>query len=163
MYTTAQQLLDRFDATRLAQLAAPNDTEVTADLFALTITVGDRSAYSPADIAKADAALARLSASIVRADKLIDSYIEKHRTLPLDQAVIDDSPLPTFSMDLAIYDLSGAHTTEDEERRRNEAVMWLRDFARGINTLGEQDDTAGGGKNHIVKSGVSNNFDWCAY
>jgi phage gp36-like protein len=164
MYATAQQFLNRFDSTRLAQLAAPGDSEVDGILFALTIANGDRSAYDADVIAKADAALVRLNSSIESADRIINSYIKQHWPLPLDQALIDTSPLPTCCMDLTVYDLSGTTTTEDEERRRNEAIALLRDISTGKASLGEQQGTAVASQNsYIVKNGCSKEIDYSEY
>ncbi len=81
----------------------------------------------------------RVSAAIANADAEINSYCGMKHSVPF-------SPVPptikAASVDIAIFNLrsrrSGASDTAEHERYR-ERIAWLKDVAKGIATLGEDD------------------------
>lgn len=77
--------------------------------------------------------------AIADADAEIDSYCGSRYTMPL-------SPVPViirkFSVDMAIYNLFSRRSLkvpDDRQKRYDNAIRFLRDLAKGINTLGGDD------------------------
>ncbi len=137
-YATPQNLLDWFDAQELAQLATPKRYPVIdAVLLELTVSGGDRSAYTAQEIEAADAALASIAGALDASDAIIDSYVGKRYQLPLSQTQIDASPLPRYSGDLARYQLTDDQEVETITKRYDRALRWLRDLANGSASIGE--------------------------
>lgn len=160
MYATETQLLDLFGDTEMALLAAPEDAAVDGVLLRLTVEGGDRSAYSAGDIALADKAALRLTSAIADADRQINSYLSPRYTLPLGAALVDDSPLPSTSADLARHKLMDNRATEEVENRKNDAIRWLRDVSMNKASLGEQDTAVASQQGRMVaRQGVSA-YDW---
>lgn len=82
-YVSHLQLAERPGARELAQVASPDHAAVVADeLMDATLRGGDRSAWSAAEQAAADAALARIDEIVAQADSLIDGFLVK-RGYPL--------------------------------------------------------------------------------
>ena len=131
-YCTAAQLLDRYGAKELAEIATPDDLAVVSGpLMRLTVAGGDRSAHGADETAAADAALARIGAAIDQAGRLIDSYLGGRYALPLDGAVVAASPLPAGCGDLARETLHDDRLPEIVARRADAVRRWLRDLADG--------------------------------
>jgi len=163
MYTTALQLLDLFGDLEMAQLAAPKSSAVDGVLLRLTLENGDRSAYSAADIAAADAAEVRLDNIVAEASLEADSYLAPRYALPLSQALINGSALPRKTADIARYLLMDNRSTEEIEKRYNSAIKWLRDISMNKASLGEQDTgvTSQPGR-MVARQGVSGT-DWSTF
>lgn len=138
-YTTPLNVLNKFGDTEIALIAAAEKPNVNGVLLRLTITAGNRSAYSAQDIADADQALVKIQNVIASAERLIDSYISPRYTLPLEQTFIDQSSLPEFCNDMVRYKLMDDRTTDEVDKRYLEATRWLRDVAQNRASLGAQD------------------------
>lgn len=139
-YITAQKLVDRFSADRVAQLADDSTGGlVDGALLQLTIDGGDRSAYSAADIAAADAALVTINAAIVDGESLINSYLSPRYSLPLDATLIGNSNLEKRCADIVRYQLMDEMASEEVENRYKDSLKWLRDIAMNKASLGESD------------------------
>lgn len=116
-YATQQDIIDR------------------VGLDALT-AVADRDGSGAAETEAVDAALDDASADI-------DSYVAVRYPLPLTST---PATLKRVCVDIAMYHLSGNRTTEEVERRYNNALAWLRDLAAGRASLGNDPaETSGGG------------------
>lgn len=72
-----------------------------------------------------------VEAALADASSLCDSYVS--RWLPLSEP---PKALVTAVLDLAVYQLAGNRSTEDERRRYEDALRWLRDVSVGRATLG---------------------------
>ncbi|OOZ41664.1 hypothetical protein BOW53_03015 [Solemya pervernicosa gill symbiont] len=137
MYSTASSLINRFDATEVAQFATPKRYPVVdALLLELTAESGDRSAYAAEDIEAADAALVNINQALETASQTIDSYLGKRHTLPLSASQISSSPLPGYCEDIARYLLNDDQELEKVTKRHDRALRWLRDLADGKASLG---------------------------
>ena len=81
-----------------------------------------------------------IARSIADADAEIDSYCGSRYTVPF-------SPVPViirkYSVDMAIYHLfsrrSVLKVSEERQKRYDNAIRFLRDLAKGLNTLGGDD------------------------
>ena len=156
-YATPQNLLDWFDAQELAQLATPKRYPVIdALLLELTVSGGDRSAYTPEEIEAADAALAVINEALDASDAIIDSYLGQRYELPLSQTQIDASPLPRYCGDLARYQLADDQEVETITKRYDRALRWLRDLADGKASIGAGEPEQASGA--VVISGPSRIF-----
>ncbi len=122
-YSTKQNLIDRFGATELQQLT-------------------DRTNIPPSTI---DDIV--LGEALSDADALLDSYIAKRYSLPLDPV---PSILTRMSGDIARFYLYGKRADKDGEVERayKEAMAWAKDVARGLVELeqaGQPAEQTGGG------------------
>lgn len=162
MYGTALDLHSRIGATELAQLAAPGDARVTAELMTLTVTGGDRSAYSAAAIAAADAALVRIEGELSSSSRTMDSYIAPRYPLPLTAALIESGNLAQVCCDMARF---GLHRTppKDVNDQYDRRLAWLRDISKGRASLGAEDTSVATPEGRVVtRSGVSA-IDWSTH
>lgn len=136
-YATQQQLVDSFGELEVINLTDRNGTGVI------------------------DTAV--LNRHLTRATNTINGYLRSRVTLPLDPAVVDESPLPGIAADLWRYYAQEDGASEDVRNRYNDALRWLRDFGQGVVELPA---TAGGSQPAndalITRSGQSR-FDWSSY
>lgn len=142
MYVTLAQLAERPGALELAQLASdPHEPVLDAELMDRTLRGLDRSAYTPAEIARADAAAARIAEAVAEATARIDGYLgQRGYPLPL-------SPVPGlvagWCRDIARYLLSGERPTDDRSdpvvRGYRDAIRMLEQLAQGKLSLGAGD------------------------
>ena len=137
MYATASQLIKRFDAQELAQVAVPK--EIDAALLVLTIDEGDRSAYTAAEIAAADAALVKVNQALTDASGDVDSYLEAKHTLPLSSVPLK---LEQVCCDIARYNLYDDHATEHISKRYDDAIKYLTKVSKGDISLGIDENNA---------------------
>lgn len=148
MYVTLAQLADRPGARELAQLVsdAMQGAVVDPALFDATLRGADRSAYSPAEIAAADAAAARVVEAVEDATARIDGFLgQRGYQLPL-------SPVPRivagWCRDITHYLLSGSRPTDDRSdpivRGYRDAMRLLEQLAAGKFSLGGDDPMAVG-------------------
>lgn len=71
-----------------------------------------------------------VNAALEGASSTIDSYTA--RWLPLSTV---PASIRRACIDIAVHDLGGEHVTEQERRRYEDALRWLRDLARGDASL----------------------------
>lgn len=135
-YATPTNMMLWFGAKELAEITGLDDlTPVPPTLMRLTIEEGNRTAYSNDEIAAADAALARLQAALDDAGRLMEAQLARRYTLPLDNAVIQQSPLPRICGDLARMLLQDDFSPGEPKERHLRALQWLRDLADGRTEL----------------------------
>lgn len=141
-YASARQLTERHGREEIAQLASHDEpVVVSGELLALTIDGGDRSDYSAAEQQAADSALESILLALEDAERKINSYLLNRYTLPLTQAVIDNSDLSRITTTIARYYLMAFDATEDVKARYHDAIAWLRDVSQGKASLGQEDST----------------------
>lgn len=142
-YVTHAQLAERPGARELAQVATDAHAPVIdAELMELTLTGGDRSAYTPEDIAEADAALERIDDAVADADGLIDGYLAKRGyELPLNPV---NRLVVTWSRDITRYllhkDRLTAESTDPILRNYKDAIRALEKVVEGKLSLGIGDE-----------------------
>ncbi len=142
LYAAPQDLLDRFSATEMAQVANRSETaRVDGLLLSLTVAGGDRSAYSPEEVAAADAAAAVLGQALADAAAEIDGYLVTRLALPLDPV---PAVLLRIACDLARYHLYDDGASEAVRARYEDAVAFLKGVAAGRVGLGETGDGTAG-------------------
>lgn len=141
IYTDKQALIERFGADRLSQL---------------TDRVGD------GDLD--DDVLAR---AIADAERLIDSYLMPRYRLPLDPALIAQSPLPRKAGDLVMYYLhQGGEVVVENEAMASmyrEVIAWLKDVQQGRASLGEVDTGVATPEGRVVVGESDSRIDWGSY
>ncbi|EMT5435846.1 DUF1320 domain-containing protein [Stenotrophomonas maltophilia] len=144
-YITLTQLAEIPGALELAQVATAKDQRpVSAALMDATLRGGDRSAFDPAEIVRADACVARIQEAIAQAGALIDGYLAKRYQLPLAQM---DTMLPTWARSIVRYQLHGDRMSDERTdpivRDYRDAMNFLRLIAKGDFHLGGADPTTG--------------------
>jgi len=146
MYVTPASLAELPGALEISQVAS---TEHDADLvkpalMELTLRGEPRDAYSPDDMAAADAAMARVTAAIADADATIDGYLRmRSYRLPLD-------PVPpivtTWARAIARYylhkHLLSSEAKDPIVRDYQDALKFLGLVAAGKFSLGAGDVVA---------------------
>src|SRR5690606_22641105 len=148
-YATAQDMLDRYDAQELAQLAVPKEhVSIDAMLLALTVSAGDRSAYTVDDIAAADAALAKIQRALADATGEINGHLQSRYRLPL--AVVPPN-LQRYCCDIARFNLNDDHPPEHVSKRFDQAIDYLVRVAKGAISLGLDVDNAAAQTNDTVQ------------
>lgn len=150
-YAAAQDLLARFGAQEIAELAS-DDAAVTGELLELTATGGDRSGFAAEAITAADNALLRVQGRLADAGQAIDARLRQRYTLPL---ATTPELLVRVACDLARYDLYDDQVPDPVETRYKAALKLLGALATGSASLGmpEADATAGGGSPQILTPG----------
>ncbi|MBF0368578.1 MAG: DUF1320 domain-containing protein [Magnetococcales bacterium] len=159
MYCTPAQLATWFGADELGQ-ACSTTTPVDGGLMQLTIDGRDRSGYTPEQIDAADQVLARIEASIETGFFFINTYLRSRYQLPLDQAAIDQSPLPRICGDLARHSFHDDLPTSEIGERRKAAISYLKDLQSGKAILSDSatQTTTPTGSPQVVQGGVEAQF-----
>ena len=158
-YATPSQLINRFDAQELAQVAVPKEhVSIDAALLTLTVNAGDRSAYTADEIAAADAALVKINQALTDASGDIDAHLESRYQLPLSNVPLK---LEQVCCDIGRYNLYDDHSTEHINKRYDDAIKYLVDVAKGAINLGIEDNNARpeAEDNVVDFDGGSNVFD----
>lgn len=141
MYLTLAQLCDRPGPRELAQVSTPEARRIVADdLMAASLTGGDRSAWSAADIAVADLAVASIQSAIDDAIATIDGYLATRYALPL-------SPVPPivagWARAITRYKLHKDRVSDEKSdpivRDYKDALSFLSLTATGKFSLGMDD------------------------
>jgi len=142
MYATAAGMLEEFGANLLSRLATPlPGAAVSATLLELTINSGDRTSYTDAEIAAADAAAVVLAEVIGEAEQVMNGYLGQRYTLPLAQATIDGNPIASHCERVALYLLHrNTNRPESVKDDYKDAMGWLKDLATGKARLLEPDN-----------------------
>ena len=153
-YITSIDLAERPGARELAQVATPEDKHIAdTALMDATLRGGDRSAWSAADQADADAAMARIQDAVSEADSLIDGFLAKRGyALPL-------APVPKlvtgWSRAVTRYLLHKSRISVDSNdpivRDYRDALKLLQLTADGKFSLGADDVVATGGSGTDVR------------
>ena len=103
-----------------------------------------------------------LNEAIADAAATVDSYLQQQYTLPLEQTLIDASPLTRIAGDIVRYFLFENGAEDEVEKRYKDAIAWLRDIAAGKATLGSQDTHVANPSRMTTGCGVSH-FDWSTF
>ncbi|MEO5327267.1 MAG: DUF1320 domain-containing protein [Magnetococcus sp. THC-1_WYH] len=145
-YATAQQMMVRFSTSDVAQIATPEGSQVVdTRLMQLTVSGGNRDAWSLDEIGVADKALERIQFALEEAGVTMDSYLAIRYPLPLDAGRVSTTRLPGICCDIARYLLQSNQDIEVVTTRHNAALAWLKDLSAGKAGLGESLSTPQGG------------------
>lgn len=141
MYITLAQLARIPGSLELAQVASEaHGAVVDAELMELTLTGGDRSAYTAQQIADADAAKATIEAASAEADAVIDGYLGKRYALPLPTIL---PILTTWARSITRYRLHANRISDPDRdpiaRDYRDAIKFLTQVAAGNFSLGLDD------------------------
>ncbi|MGQ0529990.1 MAG: phage protein Gp36 family protein [Panacagrimonas sp.] len=111
----------------LQELAEPFNLPL--DLLTATLNAADRSAWSADEIAAADAALASITVTLVRADAEMDTYFARRGyTLPL--SAVQFPVLCTWARNIARY-----HAQPQRDKTNEESGRIERDYRSTLRTL----------------------------
>lgn len=136
-YATPDDLLTWYGADELAGLVQPDDlATLPAALLRATLAGDDRSAWSAEEQEAADLGVIRFENAIDHAGRLMDSYLGERYGLPLDTAVVAESPLPRLCGAIARHALWDDQPAEEVTRGFEQAMSWLREVAVGKAGLG---------------------------
>lgn len=161
MYVSLIQLAERPGALELAQLASDKHAGVVdAELLDLTLRGLLRTGYSTAEIAAADAVVARITEAATEASARIDGYL-RQRGYPLPL-----SPVPPiiagWCRDITRYLLSGDRLSDDNSdpvlRGYRDAMKLLEQVAAGKFSLGAT-DTVASGERPIITAAPDRQFN----
>lgn len=141
MYVSPTQLAEVPGALELAQVASDSHKAIVdADLMERTLRGGDRSGFTPEQIAEADEALARIVQVIGETDQFIDGFLRFRYPLPL--ASVPDI-LTVWARAIVRYrlhkDLQGDDRTNPIVRDYRDAVRFLTEVREGRFSLGAGD------------------------
>jgi phage gp36-like protein len=144
----------------LAQRASASPL-VDGALLQATASGADRSDWTPEARALADTALARLHEVLERASRHTDTYLfPRYRSaLPLAEALVRGSDLPSAVAAIAYKRLYGAQVPEDVRRGVQWADDYLRDIARGVVSLGTADTAVAQGTMRTQVRAPKSRFD----
>ena len=149
-YITTAELAERPGARELA-LAASSDTApvVAYALMDATLRGADRSAWTPEQVAAADAALQRVQDAVAEAGAVIDGYLaQRGYALPLSlpPTSTGKSLLTAWARSIARYLLNGQRITDESKdpvaRDYRDALKMLGQLAAGKLSLGGTDPAA---------------------
>lgn len=143
-YVSLLQLAESPGALELAQVASTShEAVVDAELMDRTLRGGDRSGYTPEQIAAADEATARIEELVHETDGLIDGYLARRYTLPLPMV---PTILATWARAIVRYKLHphriGEERTDPVTRDYRDALRFLALVAEGKFSLGLEDPGA---------------------
>jgi len=149
-YITLPELAERPGPRELAQLGSTREHDVR-DLVLMDATLRglDRSAWSPEEIADADAAAARISDAVREADALIDGFLAQRYVLPLQlpPTSTGKNVVTSWSRAITRYLLNKDRVTQEATdpvvRDYKDALRLLQLAADGKFSLGETDPIAG--------------------
>lgn len=142
-YVTLAQLAEFPGSLEMAQVASDqNRRAVATELMDATLRGGDRSAFAPEDVARADGAAARIREAITQADSIIDGFLARRYTLPLSKAY---PLLAVWSRAITRYNLHGTRlsneNTDPVVRDYRDAIRLLQLTAESKFHLGVDDPT----------------------
>ena len=133
-YATAAELLTRFDAAEIAQRVDRGVPRlVTSELLTSVATSADLSAFTAAEIIRANASLVVLQRALADADDTINGYIITRYSLPL-------APVPAVlarvACELARFYLYDDQVTDLIRDRHAANMKWLAEVSKGTVSLG---------------------------
>lgn len=138
-YTTATELLTRFDATEIAQRADRGMPRVVSgELLAAVASNADLSAFTADEVARAAVAMIVVNRALQDATDTINSYISSRYTVPLSSV---PPVLERVASDLARYFLYDDQVTEVIKQRYDACIKLLGDVAAGRVSLGADGTT----------------------
>lgn len=145
-YITHVELAERPGPHELAQLASTQEQQVHDYLLMdATLRGLDRSAWTADEMAAADAALVRIDDAVAEADALINGFVAKRYTLPLNlpAASAGKSVLTSWCRAITRYLLNRSRISDERSdpvvRDYKDALRMLELLAAGKVTLGADD------------------------
>lgn len=134
MYITRPELMDRFDATELAQVVPPQSMGRVDGALMRAVILGEPTDDWPGDeIAAAEAGLLRMDEAIADATAEIDSYIGQRYSLPLATV---PGVLKRYAGTIARYHLHDDSEHEHVRQRYQDTLKALGRIASGELDLG---------------------------
>lgn len=161
MYITPAEYVAYFGLEETADIATPQrSVKISTELLSLTITGGDRSAYTPEEIEIADETLEVINISIDSASREMDSYFASQYNLPLSSYIITKNPIKDFCYDITRYRIAKVIPSEEIVERYKQAIEWLKGVSTGMIVLvQDQNDTTTKRKSAlVVKRSTNYNF-----
>lgn len=133
-YATATALLTRFDAAEIAQRVDRGVPRlVTSQLMTDVAAAADLSAYTAAEVARAQAGLLVINRALQDADDTINGYISARYTLPVNPV---PAVLQRVACELARFYLYDDQVTDLIKDRHASNIKWLGEVSKGTVSLG---------------------------
>jgi len=154
-YATVADMIDRFSAEELAQVADRDIPRVvTPALLTAVAKGGSLAAFTAAELAAANVSVGVINVALTDAADTIHSYLASRYQMPL--ASIPEIIRRTVC-DLARYNLFKDQVTERMTQAHNAALKWLGMAADGkvtigIAPVGEQPVTSDGAEMHASET-----------
>lgn len=154
-YTTATELLTRYDAEEIAQRVDRSIPRIVTGAMLVDVAASaDLSQYTSEELAQAAVAMTVIDRAIKDAGDTIDSFISSRYRLPI-------TPVPTIlermASEIARYFLYDDQVTEVIKARYDACVKQLGNVQAGKVQLGVDGDTgqepASGGAPEVVSAG----------
>ena len=137
MYLTAGEFMDRFDAVELAQIAPPASmARVTPPVMRAVILGEDTSAFPADEVDAAAAGVQRLEEALADAGQVLDGWLAKRHTLPIDPV---PGLLKRLAGNIARFHLHDDRATEEIRKRYEDSIKTLEAISAGKMTLGLDD------------------------
>lgn len=159
-YTSALNIIDQFGDDEIGIIASKDADYVSGDLLRATVQGDDRSQYSSALLMRANAAYQLITQTIAAAERLIDSYLSPRYTLPLPQNLVDNSPLLTYCNHIVRFMLMDDRTTDEVDKRYDQAMKWLRDVSMNKASLGADDTAVASSAGRMVSRRGRSKLNW---
>lgn len=133
-YLTAEELLARFGAEEIAQVAdrgTPRD--VSAELLALAVGGDELVGWAESDVAAVTAAVARIKTCLDDAESAIDGYLSSRYAIPLATVPLI---VKRLTADVTRYYLHGDSASDPVLKAYEQAMGLCRDIAQGKISFG---------------------------
>jgi len=129
-YITVDDLLaGARSRARLAEAAAPDDTDVDGEILAVALADGDLSAHNADTRAAARQAAAWVRDEVAAANRIAAAHIEPRH------GVVDAATAPgglkVYTLDIARYRIFGGAPDSEDARRHDAAMLYFRGVAAG--------------------------------
>lgn len=135
-YLTASDLLTRFGAEELAQVADRGTPRlVTVELLNAAVAGASMSGWSAADVEAVGKAMANITQAIEDAQSAIEGYLSGRYGSPLATV---PAVVKRLASDIARYYLYDDHAPETVQKRYDAAIAFFRDVSAGKVSLGAE-------------------------
>lgn len=135
MYATPADLVQRFGAEELAQVAdRATPREVTPALLQLAIAADPLAGWASSDVTAVNAALANIEGAIGDAQSAVDAYLSARYTVPL---ATPPKIVQRMVCDVARYYLHGDQASDAVVKAFDAAMALCRDISTGKIAFGD--------------------------
>jgi len=133
-YLTAQELMQRFGESELAQVAVPDSMiMVPGELMRAVILAESTADWTAEEVAAAEAALPIIEQAGIDADEEINGYLAQRYSLPIDPP---PGIIKRLAANIRRYHLHQDGRTDEVKAGYEDALRILKQLSRGEMSLG---------------------------
>lgn len=125
LYVTINDMIRWFGGREMCEIASADTGAVITEARLL----------APDDDPEAMFAAGRVTDALTQASRLADSYLARRYPLPLDDAMVADSPMARHCGEIARFLLWDDRASESVRDRHDRAIRWLEMIASGKASL----------------------------